>query len=1000
MKIIKSKLLLMSVALCVLAHVPAMDAKTPMVYGKASKQAVANWVDSVMNTLSPRERAAQLFMPTLRPENMEQTQNEIVQFVKRDKVGGFLLSKGTAEEVVKTVNDAQNAANVPLLVSVDGEWGPSMRIKDAIEYPHNMALGAISDDKLIYAYGAEVARQCAAFGIHVNFAPVLDVMSNPDSKVLGDRPFGSQPENVARKGVAFSRGMEDGGVLSVAKHFPGHGSTADDSHKVLPVVTKNLAEMHAFDLVPFKRYINAGLGGVLTAHLSLPNIDNNGLPSSFCSSIVTDLLQRKMGFKGLVFTDALGMKGADGNGSQAVKAIKSGNDVLLTEPNVKAELDAVMAAVASGEITQERIDVSCRKILEYKYLLGAAHRTTLNLADAAAVIKSPQANVMLDKLWHASMTLFKDDNEIVPVKHLASNKVALVNTSNSLDGFLDELRLYADVKNVSVSEAKNYNTVIVAIEDNSQKTVNTLENLAKGDNDVVAVFFCHPYGIRAFAKALQSSRVAALIAYSAKSPKALAVAAEAVFGGCDLSGKTPVDIDGVVKAGVGLKRKANRLGFAVPEEMGVSSNLITFVDSIANLGVATKAFPGCQVLMAKGGKIILNRNYGTLDTVSNQPVNNFTMYDLASVSKATGTLPGIMKAYDQGLIKLETPISEYIPQLKGSDKNDILVRELLFHESAIPPSIDVNSAVIDSTSYTKPLFKNERDSVYSWLVNGQVWANSNARIRTDVYSCTKSAQFPIEISKGLYGNRATYDTIMHSVYTIPLRKNKSYTYSCVNFCLLMNIEENVTGTPHNLFVNDNFYAPLGSYHTCYRPLTKFTESDVAPTEQDNLIRHQMVRGYVHDETACMSGGVQGNAGLFSNAIDLAKLCQMWLNGGTYGGERLLSEKTVKLFTTLKSPTCRRGLGFDKPNYENPENSPTCEEATAATFGHLGFTGTVFWVDPDNDMFMIFLCNRVYPTRNNEAFNNLDIRPKLFQALYRNLLVPAAKHSKPVIAKKL
>ena len=992
MKNNRFKLISLAFAL-LLSSMFSLDAKKPGLYDKVDSKAMSLWVDSVYNSLTPRERISQLFMPTIIPQS-DVVMNDIAQYVLHDKVGGLILSKGSAATFATSVNAAQQQATTPLLISVDGEWGPAMRVSDAVDYPRNIALGAISDDRLLYEYGARVARECRALGIYVNFAPVLDVLT-AESSVLGNRPYGSLPENVARKGVAFSRGMEDGLVLSVAKHFPGHGSTEGDSHKMLPTVERNLAEMNACDLLPFTRYIKAGLGGMLNGHLSLPKIDPSGLPSSLSPAIVTDLLGKKFGFEGLVFTDALGMKGALLEGeSSAVKAIVAGNDVLLGIKNIQSELAAIEAAVANGTIPASRIESSCRKILSYKYILGSHRFAPVDSVATLNLLNDPSAKALSNRLWHASMTLFKDVNNVIPLGNLAENQICVVGGFRTSEKMLRYARRYADVKAGTIHGAKFFDTVLFPISGNSEYEINTLNTLAATGKNVVAVFFCHPSKVKSFASALSKPNVAAMLAFDDDSSAVLA-AVEGIFGGCDLSGKTPVDIPGVVKAGVGLERKACRLGYAMPEEVGVNNRILAQVDSLAQLGVDTGAFPGCQVLLAKGGKIIYDRYFGTLD--NENATDEFSLYDLASVSKATGTLPGIMKAYDDGLIDLEAPISKYIPQLVGSDKENIKVRELLFHESAIPPSIDVNDAVLDHDSYSGPLFKKTSSSIYSVLVNGDTWANRKARVRTDLYSTTRSDEYPVEIADGLYGITAIYDTIIDRAYTIKLRPDKKYAYSCVNFCLLMNIEQNVTHIPHDKYVNDNFYARLGAYHTCYCPLRKFSPDNIAPTEQDNLLRHQMLRGYVHDETAGMAGGVQGNAGLFSNADDLAKLCQMWLNGGTYGGERLLSEKTVKLFTTLKSPTCRRGLGFDKPNYENPEYSPTCDEATPSTFGHLGFTGTVFWVDPDNDMFMIFLCNRVFPTRANAAFDDLNIRPQLFATFYRNLLNPCAKPTMPTLA---
>ena len=436
------------------------------------------------------------------------------------------------------------------------------------------------------------------------------------------------------------------------------------------------------------------------------------------------------------------------------------------------------------------------------------------------------------------------------------------------------------------------------------------------------------------------------------------------------------------KMGESVKIKQSRLGYTTPTLAGLKSTMEWRIDSLVNVGLETKAFPGCQVLVAKDGNVIFDKSYGTLDFVNNIKVTDGTLYDLASVSKATGTLSGVMKAYDEGLFELDVPASNYIDGLKGGDKADITVRELLYHESGMPAAVNMFNMMMDTATYSGKLIEKKYSDTYSIKIENGAYGHKDARLRQDILSSKPSERFNIEASKGIYVGQETLDTIMSRIYNIKLRDTKKYNYSCLNFCLLMNMEENVTGRPHNEWVDETIFAPLGAYTTCYRPLNSWSKNEIAPTEKDNYLRRQTVHGYVHDETANFSGGVQGNAGLFSNANDLAKLCQMWLNGGEYGGERILSEETVKLFTESKSPTCRRGLGFDKPDKRNERNSPTCREASAATYGHLGFTGTCFWVDPDTNLIYIFLSNRVNPTRNNPAFSKLNIRPNIFSEVYK------------------
>lgn len=562
------------------------------------------------------------------------------------------------------------------------------------------------------------------------------------------------------------------------------------------------------------------------------------------------------------------------------------------------------------------------------------------------------------------VTVQNNLSEILPLKDLYG--IEILGNTKDVPNFSHLCKLYAPVsfgKHVS-DEAS---TLIMVVTDNSEAQKKEMTEVLKSGKPVVTVFFGSKDLKNDYNEIFAANAPAAVI----QSDSDDGTAAQAIFGGIDIvSGNKLI--------------QANRLGYASPEAVGVDSKILETIDSLAQIGIDTEAFPGCQILMARNGKIFLNKNYGYTDPDKKHEVDDFTIYDLASVSKATGTLPGTMLAYDRGLIALDAKASTYIPELRGTDKEDITVKELLFHESGMQPSISLYDVMLDHDSYTGDLFSKKKDKIHNIKIQKNLYGNKKAKLRNDIVSKNRTNDHQLQIAENIWGSKETYDTVMHRIYNNKLRKDKSYAYSCLNFCLLMNVEENATGVPHDVFVGENIYAPIGAYHTGYRPLDRFAKEDIAPTEYDALLRKQKLHGFTHDELACFSGGVQGNAGLFSNATDLAKLCQMWLNSGEYGGVRVLSRPTVERFTIEKSPTCRRGLGFDKPDTENPDNSPTCEEADPSVFGHIGFTGTIFWVDPKNDMIFVFLCNRVNPTRSNKAFNDLNIRPQLFKAFYDNL----------------
>ena len=967
----------------------SMWAGNPALIYQRSMAKNQQWVDSVYNTLSDRERAAQLFIPMVDPRSGATSKATISKWVKTENMGGLLFSKGSMEEYATMTNYAQSIADVPVLMSFDGEWGLSMRIKDTPRFPYNMGLGAISDEKLLYEYGREMARECRLLGIHVNFAPVLDVNSNPSNPVIGYRSFGEDPARVSRLGVAYSRGLEEGGVMSVSKHFPGHGDTSVDSHKALPTVSHDRTTLNMVDLLPFNQYIDARLSGVMVGHLSVPALDKSGTPASLSKVITTDLLRDKMGFEGLIFTDALAMKGANSSINNCVAALMAGADVLLGSSSPSKDLDAVMAALKSGKITSKMIETRCKKMLAYKYALGLTVEKPINISGLESRINSSTAEAVNRKLSAALMTVVRNDSKLLPIRGLAERSIAVVNLGASSNEIFSQFcRKYANVKVYStsgglsastLSAIKKYDVVIVGVFNDKAAQKQAFAQL-KSIPNMVPVFFMNPYEMAEFGASLNGLKTLVLAYDDTRYIREYA--AQAIFGGIEVSGRLPVNLKGIAPLGTGVKLKKSRLGYTTPEAIGLNPNLEARVDDLVNQGLKTKAFPGCQVLVAKDGNVIINKSYGTLDFEEKKEVTDETLYDLASVSKATGTLSGVMRAYDEGLFELDAPVSEYIEPLQGGDKSRITVRQLLYHESGMPAAVNMFNMMMDTATYDGKLIQNAQSPTYSIKIENGAYGHKDAKLRRDITSPEATDGFTLAAADGIYVGQATMDTIMSRIYNIKLRDTKKYNYSCLNFCLLMNMEEWLTGRPHNEWVDETIFAPLGAFHTGYRPLDRWSKSDIAPTEKDNFLRRQLVWGYVHDETANFSGGVQGNAGLFSNANDLAKLCQMWLNGGEYGEERLLSEEKVELFTTSKSSTCRRGLGFDKPDKRNEKNSPTCREASAATFGHTGFTGTCFWVDPQSQLIYIFLSNRVHTTRNNSAFSKLNIRPRIFSEVYK------------------
>ncbi len=978
-------------------------AKQPNLFNNVDQMEMSHWVDSVFNSLTPEGRIGQLIVASVTPRSNEATRDLVRRLVSRNLVGGLIYENSTIAEQAEVTNLAQSLAAVPLMITIDGEWGLGMRLKEVPNFQRNLILGALDDDMLLYEYGREVARQCRRMGIQVNFAPVLDVNDNPLNPVIGDRSFGESPELVARHAIAFARGLEDGGVMAVGKHFPGHGSSSEDSHKTLPVINKSLQEINTCELVPFRKFIDAGLSGILTAHLLVPSIDGGKAPTSLSSDCVSSLLRNEMNFDGLIFTDALNMKGATQmlKGSPCVNALLAGNDVLLMPEDVDSEIAAIQAAITSGKITQSMIDERCKRILRYKYALSLTTPQHVDTNGLLNDVNSQRAEVLKRQLTAGSITIIKNNDDILPIHNLQSRHIAVAtigNENGTTSKFTRRCADYAQVKRYDLDKAGSasqlaellhdghFNTIIVEVDEDNDANRAALETVVKKCKNVIVVITCKPYDIKNYGNTITHKHVKAVVLTYDNSSLAEDYAAQTIFGGNAANGNLPISLSFKGKktrfdAGHGIHYTANRLGYTIPAEAGLDNRLTAQIDSVCRLGVQQHAFPGCQVIVARHGKVVYKGSFGTIDYGSNVKVDDNTLFGLASVSKATGTISGVMKAFDDGKFRLDDKASEYIPGLRDGDKQDITFRDLLYHETGMPASLNMWQMMMDPKTYSGVLIAGAEDANHPIKVMNGAWGHKDAKLRTDILSTHKTDKFNIAIADGIWGGRVTYDSVMNRIYHAKLGKKK-YLYSCCNFSLLADAVQRMTHSPLNYYVNNYIFAPLGAYHTLYRPLSKFSRDEIAFTENDTFLRRQHIHGYVHDELAAFSGGVQGNAGLFSNANDLAKLFQMWLNGGTYGGVRLLKASTVETFTTQKSPNSHRGLGFDKPVVGNPDASNTCPEATPETYGHTGFTGTCFWVDPKNDMFYIFLSNRVSPTRNNPNFGRISARSHINTLIYR------------------
>ncbi len=965
----------------------------PHLYKKVDRQKMELWVDSVFDKMTMDERIGQLFMIVANPETDRRTNNKIRQYIQNQKIGGILFSEGTLADQAESTNAYQKESKIPLFISFDGEWGLSMRLSNTPRFPKNILLGAVQDNGLIYNYGEEMGRACRELGVHINFAPVLDVNNNPNNPVIGTRSFGEDPQKVAQKGTAYSKGLESQNVMAVGKHFPGHGDTSDDSHKTLPVILHKRSHLEKIELLPFVQYVNEGFSGVMTGHLSVPALDNTtGKATSLSPVIVSDLLQKQLKFQGLAFTDALVMKGvASKKQSVCVQALLAGNDVLLSPGNPAAEFDSVKVAVENGILDNELIEQKCLKILRYKYIAGLNRYTPIETKGLQARINTSYSKWLIRKLNAEGMTLLKNEKNVIPVRNLAESKIAVLSLGSSapndfektlaLYGKMNYFRIGREEKEPEINnvfrQLNNYDVIVCAVYTNRMPDYKQLQQLAE-TKKVILCFFTSPYWMQSFRQNIRSAD-GVLMAYE-NTPYASEAAAELLMGGIPAKGKLPVTVPGLFDEGVGLATVKTRLSYQEPAEVGLSVEKLHKIDGIVAEALKEKAFPGCQVLVAKNGVVVYNKSFGSFDYAGTHAVQNTDVYDLASVTKAAATLPAVMKLYDMNKFELQDKLSVYVPEMKNSDKKEITVKNALFHQSGLVSFIPFYRMAIDEKSYSGPLYSNKRDLTYRTQYDENVYMRTDFEFKPDLVSDRPQKGFGLQVARNFYLSDRFKGMILEEIAHSKLQSSPSYVYSDLNFVLLKEMVENISGRTLDELVEQEFFAKLGANYTLFNPLRRIDTLAVAPTENDEFLRNQILIGFVADETAAFLGGVSGNAGLFSNANDLAKLLQMYLNNGSYGGESLLSEETCRLFTRTKSPISRRGLGFDKPDV-GKASGPTGKQAPASVYGHTGFTGTCFWVDPDNQLIYIFLSNRIYPSRINKKLSQMNVRSRIQDAIY-------------------
>lgn len=942
-----------------------------------------SWVDSVFNTLSEDEKIGQLFMIRVHSDLGEDHIQEVKRQIAQYQVGGLCVFQGTPEKQVELLNLYQSLSpKIPLMVSVDAEWGIGMRFKsNTISYPRQLMLGAIQNNRLIYEMGKEVARQLRLTGVHVNFAPVADINNNAANPVIHTRSFGENRYNVTVKSYMYMLGMQDHGVMACAKHFPGHGDTDVDSHHDLPIINHSRERLDSIELYPFQALIQHGIGSIMVAHLDVPAVvERANLPTTLSPNMINQILKKEMGFEGLIFTDALEMKGVTKHfepGQVEVEALKAGNDILLLPVDIDASWKAINAALADGTLSWKQIDESVKKVLKAKFDLGLTKFTPLPTEDLRAKLNSSEAKTLKRTLIKESLTLVRNEDQIVPFVDFDSLSLAsiAIGVSNK-NLFQERIDSYADCKhfqvgkNISASIQQNLidqlagkDAVIVSVH-NMNGSANQMYGLTENtidfihrlnqETDVVLVLFGTPYSTRYF-DAINHL----MVAYE-ENKDVLDLSAQALFGVFPVSGRLPVTASekSTFNSGVTTK-KTLRLGYALPEEVGVNSDSLSHIATIAQNAIDSSATPGCVVLVAKDGQIIYHEAFGHHTYAKKRPVQKEDIYDLASITKVAATTISLMKLYETRSIDLNAPLNQYLPFLDGSNKSNLILSDVLSHQSGLRSWI--------------PFYKE--------TITG---SRRRRRPSSKFYKESPIEPFTVPVANNLFMNRNHIDTMWTQIRDSELPNLGQYYYSDLGFYLSARMIEQISGDPVNEFARKHFYRPLGLYNTLYKPWRLIDLDRIPPTELDRYFRRRKVHGYVHDMGAAMLGGVSGHAGLFSNARELAIIMQMLLQGGQYANRHLLRPETISRFTTRVEGSTRRGLGFDMKEMNTRRENNISRFASFNTYGHYGFTGTGVWVDPEHNLIYIFLSNRTFPSMNNYLIGRLNTRIRIQDQIYKSI----------------
>ena len=928
------------------------------------------WVDRQLNNMTLDEKIGQVFTVAAYTKDELDNTTKISEYIDKYHIGGVVFSKGNPYKQANITNRFQGESKTPLLIAMDAEWGLAMRLDSTYAFPYNLTLGAVQDDNLIGELGYQIGMHNKRLGVHINFAPVLDINTNPDNPIIGNRSFGENKSNVTDKAIAFMKGMQQAGILACGKHFPGHGDTDADSHKTLPSLGFSKERIEKVELYPYKKLINKGLNSVMIAHLNIPELTKKkGLPTSLSPRVIQGQLKENLGFNGLIISDALNMRGVSnykGDQPSIVKAFQAGNDILLIPEDLPKNFNQLKSAIKEGIISKDRLNYSVKKILFAKYKVGLSDYQPVQTENITKDLNSKYNKALTYKIYSSAATLIKNDTGTLPLQNLERTALVKLGDGNASE-FKAELDKYDSVKVITAQQIKKnkvdfsqFKQVIIShhkdtstpwkdykISDSDKKIIDQVSD----KTSVILVNFTSPY---ALSKLQSTLSIDAILNLYQNHPIAQKIAASIIYGARQSKGKLPVSISKAFPVNSGLKsQNLYRLYSDLPQNAGFSERKLAKVDSMVHAAIEEKQMPGVQLLIARNRKVIYQKNFGYYRYKKEHPVTDSTLYDIASLTKIMASLPALMYLYEQNELDFEDTLGDLLAYYKGSNKENVNIKRMLSHYARLKDWI--------------PFFHSTLDN------------------REKYYREEKTDSFSIKLTDKMYLRTDFKDSIYNQIKESPLNDSQEYDYSDLPFYILKHYIEEKFNERLDEVVKRMFYKPIGNRHMLYHPLDKFDTTQIAPSYIDKIWRKQEIQGVVQDQGAAMLGGVGGHAGLFANSRNVAKMMQLYLNGGHYGGKKYFNEETINAFNTCYycEEEVRRGVGFDKPQLDDV--GPTCGCISMKSFGHSGYTGAYTWADPDEDLIYVFLSNRTYPDIDNKKIIKKNTRTEIQRLIYEAII---------------